>query len=110
VTFADQIVTRCVSDAQANELPVGLVNGHISITSMNPSPMLAIAWSGGGVVLSWPVWAGDFTLQMADALGGTPGSWTDASGTLLTNGGDIRVLLPVTNQTKFFRLGRQTGP
>ena len=106
VTFSDQIVTRCVSDAQASELPVGLVNGPISITSTNPSPTLAIASAGGGVVLSWPVWAGDFTLQTVDALGGVSGGWTNASGPWQTTGGNIQVLLSATNQTKFFLLRR----
>ena len=104
--LTDHIVTRCVSDAQANELPVGFVNGNVSISSTNPPPTLAIARSGGDVVLSWPVWAGDFTLQMGDTIGGVSGEWTNTFGPFQTNGGDIRFAAAVTNQTRFFRLRR----
>jgi hypothetical protein len=105
-TLTDHIVTRCVSDAQANELPVSYVNGSLVIASTNQLPTLAIVRTGSVAVVSWPVWAGDFTLQMAGTLGGGSGDWTNTSGSLQTNGGEIHLTLPVTNQTKFFRLRR----
>jgi hypothetical protein len=103
-TLTDQIVTRCVSDVQANELPVGFVSGNVSIISTNPPPILAIARSGGGVVLSWPVWAGNFALQMTDTIGGASSGWTNATGPLQTNSGNIHFAAPGTNQATFFRL------
>jgi hypothetical protein len=105
-TLADQIVTRCVSDAQANELPVNYVSGTILIGSINQLPTLAIARTSGVAIVSWPLWAGDYTLQMADTLGGISGGWTNIYSPLQTNGGEICLTLPVTNQTKFFRLRR----
>ena len=68
--------------------------------------MLALARSGGEVVLSWPTWAGDFALQMAETIGGLSGAWTNTLGPLQTNGGEIRFTMPATNQTRFFRLRR----
>jgi hypothetical protein len=52
------------------------------------------------------VWAGDFTLQVADGPDGLPRAWTNAPGPLQTNGGNILSTLPVTNQTQLFRLRR----
>ncbi len=42
-TLTDQLVTRCVSDAQAGELAVTTFNGDITINATNPPPPLAIA-------------------------------------------------------------------
>jgi hypothetical protein len=105
-TLTDQLVTRGVSDSQANELPVGFVNGNLIIASTNPPPTLSVSRSGGAVVLSWPVWAGDFSLQKADTIGGAPNEWTNTAGAFQTNGGDINFVVPGTNQASFFRLRR----
>lgn len=106
VMLSDQIVTRCVSDAQANELPISFVSGTLLITSTNQLPTLAIAQSGGAATISWPTWAGGFALQAADTLDGISSGWTNTSGPLQTNGAEISFVLPATNQTKFFRLRR----
>ena len=105
-SLTDQLVTRCVSDLQAGELAVTCLNGNITVNSTNPPPSLAIALANTNVVISWPAWAGDFALQMADAIDGLPAAWTNVPGALQTNGGNILSTQPLTNQTKLFRLRR----
>lgn len=106
LTFTDHIVTRCVADVQAGELPVTFVGGNVSITASNQLPTLAIARLSNSVVVSWPAWAGDFSLQAAASINGMPITWSNTPGPLQTNGGEIHTTLPFTNQTQFFRLRR----
>jgi hypothetical protein len=70
ISLTDQLVTRCVSDAFANELPVSYVSGTVTVNSINPNPTLVITQSGTNVVLSWPLWAADFTLQTSEGTNG----------------------------------------
>jgi hypothetical protein len=104
--LTDQIVTRCVSDAAARELAVSFVGGNITVISADARPTLTIARSSNSVLVSWPAWAGDFTLQSAATLDAPSNIWSNTVGSLQTNSGEIRVSLPTTNQTQFFRLRR----
>jgi hypothetical protein len=104
--LTDQLVTRCVSDALANEVAVSYFNTELRVVPVNPSPPLAILLSGTNVVLSWPDWAGDFTLQMTDGSTGPSGVWTNAPGPPQINGDELSITLPVVDETKFFRLSR----
>jgi len=106
LTLTDHVATRCVSDAAANELPVGFVGGNITVNATNTPPTLFIARSSNSVILSWASWAGDFSLQTALTLNGVGNAWTNLPGLPQTNGGEIRFALPVTNQAQFFRLRR----
>jgi hypothetical protein len=104
--LTDQVVTRCVSSAGAEELPVSFVSGSITVTSTNPPPTLTIVRSNDSANLSWPLWAGDFILQMADKIDGVPGGWTNLSGPFHTNGGEVHFTIPLTNPAQLFRLRR----
>ena len=104
VTLSDQLVTRCASDAFANELPVNYANGTLTVNPVNPNPTLAITQSSTNVVLSWPLWAADFTLQTLEGTNGLQGSWTNTLTTLQTNGSMVFVTLPIAIESKFFRL------
>ena len=68
----------------------------------NPFPVLGIASSGGNVVLTWPGWATNFTLQAA----GTPGfsGWTNSGTTPTIVSGEFQVRLPAEAQALFYRL------
>jgi len=106
LTFTDQLVTRCVSDASANELPVGYLGGSVTVSPLNPLPPLAIARMSNTVVLAWPAWAADFTLQTSAGGAGFSRNWTDATGTVQTSGGQLNLALPISSQAEFFRLRR----
>jgi hypothetical protein len=69
----------------------------------NPQPTINLAVKGGTAQLTWPVWAGDFTLQGADNLI-PPITWTNVPITLETNGDNIEITLPASEQQGFFRL------
>ena len=106
ITLTDQLATRCVSDALAEELPAEYLSGTVTINPLHPAPTLAIAQTGTNVVLSWPVWAGDFSLQtLAFSTSWTDG-WTNAIAVWQTNGSVISVTLPIAPETRFFRLFR----
>jgi len=100
VTFADQPAIRAVSDANANELPALYT---ISSITINPLPVLSISKSGQNVLLQWPVWASDFTLQSAD-MASLPVSWTNVVITLQTNGANVEATLPASSPQSIFRL------
>jgi hypothetical protein len=101
VSFADQPVARSISDANATELTANFQGNSIII---NPQPTVGLSHAGNSSVLSWPVWAGDFTLQAAGSLT-PPINWTNVPVTLQTNGSNIEITLPAaTDQQLFFRL------
>lgn len=104
VTLSDQLVTRCVSDALANELLVNYVNGTLTINPINPNPELVIMRSSTNVVLTWPLWAADFTLQALEATTDWQAGWTNISTALQTNGSSVSATLPIAMEPRFFRL------
>jgi hypothetical protein len=98
--FADQPAVRSISDANAMELTATYVAGSVTI---NPSPAINISMSETNVVLSWPTWAANFTLQRADGeLSAT--TWTNILVTPQTNGANVQVTLPASAQQTLFRL------
>ena len=104
VGLSDQLVTRCAADAQANELPVNYVDGTVTVIPINPNPTLEIAAVGPDVVLTWPMWAADYTLQTLTGTNGVSGSWSNTPISLQTNGATVYVTLPVAAVSKYFRL------
>jgi hypothetical protein len=64
---------------------------------------LAAAISGNGVVLSWPAWYGDFTLQSATSLKGA-NIWSDVPDTPVQVGNQVVVTNRTTNSLTFYRL------
>ena len=102
MTFTDQLVPRETSDAAANALPTSYANATISTHPL--SPTLQIAVSGTNILLAWPTWAADFTLQ-TPSNGVLPGlGWAAIITTPQTNGGNVQTTLPLQQTNQFFRL------
>ncbi|MEI2725306.1 MAG: cohesin domain-containing protein [Verrucomicrobiota bacterium] len=101
VVLGDQPVWRAVSDATAEELTASYVNNQVVV---HASPALAIAPAGTNVILSWPSWAGDFTLQAADTLSGAATNWSNPAWVVQTNGATVSATAPASALTRFFRL------
>jgi hypothetical protein len=100
VSFGDQPVACSISDANATELTANFVGNSVII---NPQPVVGLSHSGNTSVLSWPLWAGDFTLQAAGSLT-PPINWTNVPMTLQTNGDNIQIVIPTPDEQLFFRL------
>jgi hypothetical protein len=100
VTFGDQPIPRNISDANALEVNASYVSSSVVV---NPPPTLSCAYSGGNATLSWPSWAGDFTLLASGSLT-PPITWTNVPVTPQTNGDNVQVTLPASDQQTFFRL------
>jgi hypothetical protein len=99
IALGDQPVVRAVSDVRANELNATYTAGSVFV---NPVPKLDIMRSGQSAVLSWPVWAEGFSVQSRDLL--LSRNWTNVSGTVQTNVGNLTLTVPVTGEAKYFRL------
>jgi hypothetical protein len=104
ITLTDQLVTRCVSDTLAGELPAEYIGGMIAINSLHPAPTLAIGQSGTNIVLSWPLWAWEFSLQTLALNDSWTDGWTNAPAQWQTNGAVISLTLPIAPEARFFRL------
>ena len=100
-TIEDQPVPRGISDPSANELSAGYLLGTITVKGL---PQLIITPSGTNVILAWPVWAQDFTLQGCDGSAFSTGAWTDVHATLQTNGDSISAPVGISGKAQFFRL------
>jgi hypothetical protein len=98
--FTDQPAWRDVSDVTALSLPIGYSAGIISI---NAPLKLRIAHSGTNVMLAWPLWASNFTVQQAtNAVSGN--SWTNLTVTPNVSNNENVVTLPISGTLKFYRL------
>ena len=106
LTLTDHVATRCVSNANADELPVSFIGGNITVVVTNAQPTLSIVRSNSNVILSWEAWASQFSLQTAPALNGAGNVWTNVSGSPQPSGDKVYFTQPVTNQVQFFRLRR----
>jgi hypothetical protein len=82
----------------ASGLSTNYVN--LSVASTQP-PHLQIFQTNGGVELTWPLSEGNVQLQSA---GNLTSAWTTVGGLALTNGLNVTVTLPSTNQQEFFYL------
>jgi hypothetical protein len=83
----------------------GGTNSVSNSAVINSQPTVNLSVAGKASVLTWPVWAGDFTLQAAGSLT-PPITWTNVPITLETNGDNIEVTLPADSEQMFFRLYR----
>ena len=66
------------------------------------APSLAIALSGGDVVVSWPAPSTGFVLEENNTL--TGGTWATVTGTPTVVAGRNTLTLTRTGTTRFFRL------
>ncbi|MBE0544962.1 MAG: immunoglobulin domain-containing protein [Verrucomicrobia bacterium] len=100
VALVDQPVPRQISDA--NAMPLAATYQDATIT-VNPLPVLRIVHLEQDIVLSWPLWASNYTLQEAS---GTllPPVWTAVEGVPGTGTGEHQLTQPLTGDGKFFRL------
>lgn len=69
-----------------------------------PSPRLAIAPSGGNVLLSWPSSAANYQLQSIANPVPHATNWATLTTVLATNGNTISALVPVSGTATYFRL------
>ncbi len=99
LTFSDLPILREVSDATANSLQAAY-NGASLVLGV-PGPLLTIAKSAGGILLSWPASATNFVLESSSNIGT---NWTTVATGLTTNGPSVSATLPVGEQAQFFRL------
>jgi hypothetical protein len=99
--FGDQPVPRSISDASANVVPGSYTNGTISV---DLPPSLTIGLSGQSILLSWPLWASNFTLQEAQGPLPISGSWTNPPVSVGISNGQSEVNLPLGPTAKYYRL------
>ena len=72
----------------------------------NPAaPRMSVARLGTNMVVSWPVTADGFVLQVADNL--TPSGWQDASLTVQDDGQRRWVVIPASARMRFYQLIRR---
>jgi hypothetical protein len=64
---------------------------------------MGMGMASNNVILSWPAYYGDFTVQFATSLQGT-NNWNYLSATPVQIGGQLVVTNPVTNTLMFYRL------
>src|SRR6185312_644142 len=95
-------VTNTFGFAQsANAVLTLSTNSPHSVIS--PQPVMTMSSTSDSQVLSWPVSAGDYTLQSASSLT-PPINWTNVPVTPQPNGDNIEVTLPEGGQQGYFRL------
>ncbi|MCW5550792.1 MAG: immunoglobulin domain-containing protein [Verrucomicrobiae bacterium] len=100
VALVDQPVPRQISDANAMPLAATYQDATISV---HPLPVLRIVQVDQDIVLSWPLWASNYTLQEARGTLLTP-DWTAVEGVTDTGTGEHQLTQPLTGDGKFFRL------
>lgn len=86
MALTDQLVPREVVDAAANALTTSFINGTVTVHS---PPALSITLSNPVILLSWPLWATNFSVQEAvdhfsstiawSAVGGVPARGSNAN-------------------------------
>lgn len=103
VTFDDQPVARSVSDSAANELTASFVSNGVVVHEI---PALHIVNSGTNTVLTWPLGVEGFALQVSATNSVAPVIWTNVLVSPVTNGSDVSVTIPRTDDARFFRLRR----
>ncbi|MCW5550791.1 MAG: immunoglobulin domain-containing protein [Verrucomicrobiae bacterium] len=100
VALVDQPVPRQISDANAMPLAATYQNASIIV---NPLPELRIMQVEQDIVLSWPLWASNFTLHEASSLV-LPPEWTPVEGEPGTGAGEHKLTQPLNGSGKFYRL------
>lgn len=102
ITLGDDPVPREVSDAAANALETKYLSGSLTVSVSGP--VLDIARTPGGVVLSWPAAQG-FVLQSSPALGAGANWIPDPVSTSVVQGREVAEL-PAAMEASYFRLAR----
>jgi hypothetical protein len=79
----------------------------VTVTNL-PAPVLNISSAGTNLMVSWPAYASNFSLQ--ETMDFTNPTWTDAQYLEVpsqTNGQIQVILSPANSSNSFFRLSRQ---
>jgi uncharacterized repeat protein (TIGR03803 family) len=84
------------------EVGGGSGNGTIFALSLSSAPTLGISKANDDVVVSWPAFATNYTLQTSANLIST--NWTAVSGIIGTRGVNNIMTNPVSGEDAFFRL------
>jgi len=100
-SFTDAVVPREISDAKANPLPADYENGFVVV---NGNLSLKLGVAGTNVVLAWPLWASNFTLQEASGTLRVPTVWTNLPNVPFNSNGESTVVLPWNRTNKYYRL------
>jgi hypothetical protein len=95
------LVPREISDAGANALPASYANGSVIV---NGNLSLRIGHAGTNIVLAWPLWASNFTVQEASGKIVAPISWTNLPNVPFNSNGESTVVLPWNRTNKYYRL------
>jgi hypothetical protein len=70
-----------------------------------PPPVVSvpsISLAGGNIILTYPLWASDYTLESATDF--APGSWAAVSAASVTNADNVVVTVPITTNSLYFRM------
>ena len=103
ISFDEQPIFAEVSDAAANALATSYINGLLTIIAL-PAPTLKINRSDDTIILSWPLSATNFVLQGSDSLLSPSATWSNVLVTPNISGQENIVTLPLSGDTKFYRL------
>jgi hypothetical protein len=103
------LFTWTPTDLGTNEVTVKVAdNGVPVLSSTNTFKVivskltLSIAMEEGQAKVSWPSNNAGYQLQNTGVIGVIPGTWTNYTGTLTTNGGTFSVLIPIDTTTNLF--------
>jgi hypothetical protein len=102
--FGDEPVVREVSSVLAESLPVSLGGSTIIVQG---APALRVELVEQGLALYWPLWAGNYVLQEAQGDLLVPANWKDSSLSTGTTNGENRILAPLAEERRFYRLRKR---
>ena len=101
LNFSSSLVPLEISDPAANALRANYMNGSITVGG---NLTLKIGLAGTNVVLAWPLWANNFTLQEASGNLKPPIGWTNLANVPFNSNGESTVVLPWNRTNKYYRL------
>lgn len=93
-----------VNNGGLDSNPSGLRVDDLMLTGVTPrppAPALTVTRSHENIRIAWPADAAGFRLQESAGL---PGGWADSAAAITVAGGEKVVVVPLSAQTKFFRL------
>ena len=68
-----------------------------------PVPSVQVSASGKQIVISWPLWATNFVLEMS-AAAGPAASWTATTNAVAVSGQSLVATNPMSTLSAFYRL------
>jgi hypothetical protein len=91
------------SDGGAQTHGVSVPTNPANFTASFVQPSLSLSASPGTLTLQWPAWAAPFSLWSTTNLAPAV-AWTKITSAPITNGGNLLLNLPITNDSRFYRL------